>query len=240
MTVRLAGYCGGERCASSGTPSPRRRRFHRKPAALSSATTSRPTSPVRAVLGRNTRSSGIPGSSSGSLLGAERDRQPAESSGTRAYQEQAMPSSYQRRRPPARLHRRTPTVSPLPIVALLGVALTWGVAFVVVKYAVAQIPPAVLVAWRFSLAAMVVLVFNPKCLARVGIRSLARSMVLGVVLGAGFLLQTWGSRRRRWWWPRSSPGRSCCWHRSSRGCGWVVGSAGRPDGRSHSRPWDWR
>ena len=103
-----------------------------------------------------------------------------------------MPSTYQRRRPPARLHRRAPTVSPLPILALLGVALTWGVAFVVVKYAVAQIPPAVLVAWRFSLAAMVVLVFNPKCLARVGIRSLARSMVLGVVLGAGFLLQTWG------------------------------------------------
>lgn len=83
-------------------------------------------------------------------------------------------------------------MSLLPIAALVGVALTWGVAFVIVKHLVATIPPAVLVAWRFSLAATLVLACNPRCLGRMSIRLLARSTILGAVLGAGFLLQTWG------------------------------------------------
>ncbi len=79
-----------------------------------------------------------------------------------------------------------------PITALTLVALVWGVAFVVVKGAVAQIPPAALVAWRFSIAAILVMLCNPLCLRGIRWRTLRRAAVLGCLLGTGFLLQTWG------------------------------------------------
>jgi drug/metabolite transporter (DMT)-like permease len=78
----------------------------------------------------------------------------------------------------------------LPSLALLLVAVTWGVAFSVVDEATATLPAADLVAWRFGLGAGILLLIRrsapalPTPLRR-------RAVALGGLLGAGFLLQTW-------------------------------------------------
>ncbi len=79
-----------------------------------------------------------------------------------------------------------------PVLGLVAVALLWGVAFAVVKSAVQEIPPAGLVAWRFGIAAALVLLVDPGCLRRVSLRVVARSVALGSLFGSAFLLQTWG------------------------------------------------
>lgn len=94
-----------------------------------------------------------------------------------------------------RLHRRfvgghRPTV--VPLTALVVVAMLWGGSFVVVKSAVAEISPATLVAWRFSIATVVVLLGRPRCLRGVRARTALRASALGGLFGAGFLLQSWG------------------------------------------------
>jgi hypothetical protein len=71
-----------------------------------------------------------------------------------ADQEHFITSHHCRDRAP--VHSGGLAASLLPIAALVGVALTWGVAFVMVKHLVVQIPRAVLVAWRFSRAATLV------------------------------------------------------------------------------------
>jgi drug/metabolite transporter (DMT)-like permease len=79
-----------------------------------------------------------------------------------------------------------------PVVVLVMVAMCWGVAFAVVKSAVAQVPPAALVAWRFGIAAALVLLVNPGCLRGLSLRLVIRSVALGLMFGTAFLLQTWG------------------------------------------------
>ncbi len=100
-----------------------------------------------------------------------------------------MTSKYERGRLPAAV----PSLATLrPVAALIAVALSWGVAFVLVKSAVAEIPPAAVVSWRFSIAAILIWACNPRCLKNLSRRTLARSAVLGCLFGAGFLMQTWG------------------------------------------------
>ena len=82
------------------------------------------------------------------------------------------------------------TPSRLPSAALVAVAVVWGVTFTVVDGATDRLPAPDLVVWRFGLAALVLR------LVRRGRSSLplllrARSVLLGVLLGAGFLLQAW-------------------------------------------------
>lgn len=99
-------------------------------------------------------------------------------------------------------HRLLPTESSapqplrsLPVVALVAVAVVWGVTFSVVDSSVidtagGSMPPADLVAWRFGLAALVLFLVRrnrrqmPAVLRR-------RAVLLGASLGLGFLLQTW-------------------------------------------------
>ncbi len=85
---------------------------------------------------------------------------------------------------------RQPAVAPL--IALVIVAMLWGGSFVVVKAAVAEMPPATLVAWRFTIATVVVLLGKPCCLRGVRARAVLRASALGALFGAGFLLQSWG------------------------------------------------
>lgn len=84
-----------------------------------------------------------------------------------------------------------------PLLALVVVAMLWGGSFVVVKSAVAEIPPATLVAWRFTIATVVVLLGKPRCLCGVRARSALRAVALGALFGAGFLLQSWGMQSTR-------------------------------------------
>lgn len=77
----------------------------------------------------------------------------------------------------------------LPRLAMLGATFIWGTSFVIVQKALEEIPVFHLIAYRFTLAALLLL---PLAWGRwtAGVRR--DGMVLGVILFAGFALQTAG------------------------------------------------
>ena len=78
------------------------------------------------------------------------------------------------------------------MVALVAAPAVWGSTFVVTKGSLDDLAPATFLAWRFGLAAVVLLVVRParvRALTRV---ELWRGVVLGLLLGSGFVLQTVG------------------------------------------------
>jgi drug/metabolite transporter (DMT)-like permease len=77
-------------------------------------------------------------------------------------------------------------------VAVLGVAVTWGVSFVVVKATIGEVSPGRLVGWRFVLATVTLLALRPRVLQQLDLRTLTRGAVLGALLGSGFVLCTVG------------------------------------------------
>ena len=80
-------------------------------------------------------------------------------------------------------------------VALLVVtAMVWGTTFVVVKSAVAHMPVLDFLAWRFLLAGVLLAGLRPRALVRLGWRGVRQGLVLGAVLAAGYMLQTYGLR----------------------------------------------
>ena len=79
-----------------------------------------------------------------------------------------------------------------PSLALVGVTAIWGSTFVVVKRAVEQIPVADFLAWRFAIAALVMLLLRPRSIASLGTAGRRAGDLVGLALGAGYLLQTLG------------------------------------------------
>jgi drug/metabolite transporter (DMT)-like permease len=78
----------------------------------------------------------------------------------------------------------------LPTAALVAVAVVWGVTFTVVDGAADELPAPDLVVWRFGLAALVLgLVRRAAPALPPTVRR--RAVVLGALLGSGFLLQAW-------------------------------------------------
>ncbi|MGI8459074.1 MAG: DMT family transporter [Propionibacteriaceae bacterium] len=74
------------------------------------------------------------------------------------------------------------------------VAVLWGVTFTVTAEALAVLPPAYVVVLRFGLAALLLTMVTRGAPALPdGLRS--RAVVLGSLLGGGFLLQTWALQR---------------------------------------------
>jgi len=80
----------------------------------------------------------------------------------------------------------------LPAVAVLGVAITWGVSFAVVKATVGEVSPSRLVGWRFALATLTLLTLRPRVLGDLDRQIVSRGIVLGALLGIGFVLCTIG------------------------------------------------
>lgn len=80
----------------------------------------------------------------------------------------------------------------LPAVAVLGVAITWGVSFAVVKATVGEVSPSRLVGWRFALATLTLLTLRPRALGDLDRQIVGRGIVLGALLGIGFVLCTIG------------------------------------------------
>src|SRR4051794_34420731 len=76
--------------------------------------------------------------------------------------------------------------------ALVGVTAIWGSTFVVVKDAVEKMPVTDFLTWRFSLAALAMLVLRPRSVVRLGPQGRRHGVVLGLALGIGYLLQTLG------------------------------------------------
>ena len=89
----------------------------------------------------------------------------------------------------------------LPTLAMVGVAAVWGVSFSVVDGSVigggaGAIPPTDLVAWRFGLGTVVLILIRAFVTRRRAPRKMPpalrqRAVIVGVFLGSGFLLQTW-------------------------------------------------
>ena len=76
--------------------------------------------------------------------------------------------------------------------ALVGVALVWGVAVVVMKPALEEQPLWDFIATRFSVAVAVMLLFRPKVVREISPRLAVRGTYLGIILAAAFLTQTIG------------------------------------------------
>lgn len=77
---------------------------------------------------------------------------------------------------------------------LLVTSMAWGTTFVVVKAAIGQTPVLDFLAWRFLLAGVLLAVVRPRALVRLGKRGVGQGLVLGAVLAAGYVLQTYGLR----------------------------------------------
>ncbi|MCX7512982.1 DMT family transporter [Frateuria sp. STR12] len=84
---------------------------------------------------------------------------------------------------------------PRTLAATAGLVLltaVWGSTFVLIKDVVERMRVVDFLAVRFSVAAVVMLVFLARPVWRLERRQLRRALLLGVVYGAGQLLQTWG------------------------------------------------
>jgi drug/metabolite transporter (DMT)-like permease len=80
----------------------------------------------------------------------------------------------------------------LATLGLLAMTAVWGSTFVLIKDVIARMPVVDFLAVRFAIAALVMLALFHRRVARLGFGLLWRGALLGVLYGAGQLLQTWG------------------------------------------------
>jgi len=76
--------------------------------------------------------------------------------------------------------------------ALLAIAAVWGLTFVMVQDAIAELPPMAFLAYRFVPAGLLVAVFARSGLRTLGPDGLRAGLVMGVFLTAGYVFQTLG------------------------------------------------
>ncbi|MDT7551041.1 MAG: hypothetical protein QOE84_3435, partial [Actinomycetota bacterium] len=79
-----------------------------------------------------------------------------------------------------------------PTLALVAVTAVWGSTFVVVKDAVDRMPVTDFLTWRFAMAAIAMLLLRRRSVAALGPTGRRAGALLGIALGAGYLLQTLG------------------------------------------------
>ena len=82
-----------------------------------------------------------------------------------------------------------------PSIADAGLALVtllWGLTFVIVKDAVAEVPVMSFIAWRFGVAALALLPFSLRGLLKAGRKEWIAGGLIGLSLLAGYTLQTAG------------------------------------------------
>lgn len=80
----------------------------------------------------------------------------------------------------------------LALAALVGITAVWGYTFLIVQSAVGRMPVMDFMAWRFSAAALVMLALRPGCLRGITRLEMLRGAGLGLVLGLGYIAQTYG------------------------------------------------
>ena len=83
-------------------------------------------------------------------------------------------------------------VSMLATIGLLAMTAVWGSTFVLIKGVVDRMPVADFLAVRFVIAAVAMFALFHRHVARLERQQLLRGVLLGVLYGAGQLLQTWG------------------------------------------------
>lgn len=75
---------------------------------------------------------------------------------------------------------------------LLAITLIWGSTFTITKFTLNELPPLQLQGTRFLAAAVMVGIYTWRDIKTTSTRSLRAGLILGVLLGAGFALQTVG------------------------------------------------
>ncbi len=80
----------------------------------------------------------------------------------------------------------------LPIALLICVTAVWGSTFVIVKSAVSHMAVMDFLAWRFVVATLVMVAVRPRSLMTLSRRGWAQGVALGLVLGGGYVTQTFG------------------------------------------------
>ena len=80
----------------------------------------------------------------------------------------------------------------LAAMAVLCIAIMWGISFAVVKATVGQVSPSRLVGWRFAVATLALFTLRPRVLGELDRQTVGRGAVLGALLGIGFVLCTIG------------------------------------------------
>jgi drug/metabolite transporter (DMT)-like permease len=83
-------------------------------------------------------------------------------------------------------------IAVLATFGLLAMTAVWGSTFVLIKGVVARMPVADFLAVRFAMAAVAMLLLFARPVWRLGRQQIVRGLLLGVIYGAGQLLQTWG------------------------------------------------
>src|SRR5438270_5228946 len=78
---------------------------------------------------------------------------------------------------------------------LVAVCVVWGSTFVVVKHAVESMPVMDFLAWRFAIAALAMFVLRPGAVRALSATARRRAVVLGLLLAAGYVAQTFGLER---------------------------------------------
>lgn len=79
--------------------------------------------------------------------------------------------------------------------ALLAVTAVWGGTFVVVADAIAKMPVMDFLAWRFGIAVIAMLLLRPLAVGGLDGTRLRHGVVLGLLLGLGYITQTFGLAR---------------------------------------------
>jgi drug/metabolite transporter (DMT)-like permease len=80
----------------------------------------------------------------------------------------------------------------LATLALVAATAVWGATFVVVQDAVEQMPVLPFLWWRFALATAVLALVRPRAVLDLSAQQRRRGLVLGLLLGGGYVLQTFG------------------------------------------------
>ena len=80
----------------------------------------------------------------------------------------------------------------VPIALLLAVTVVWGSTFVIVKAAVSHMAVMDFLAWRFGIATLAMIAVRPSALSRISRRGAWQGGVAGLLLGAGYIAQTFG------------------------------------------------
>jgi drug/metabolite transporter (DMT)-like permease len=78
------------------------------------------------------------------------------------------------------------------LIGLIAITAVWGGTFLMVQGAVARMPVMDFLAVRFAAATLVMLAIRPKCLRGMTRTGFMRAAGLGVVLGLGYITQTYG------------------------------------------------
>ena len=80
----------------------------------------------------------------------------------------------------------------IPILLLLSVALIWGSTFAIMKDSLNRIDVNSFLAWRFLIAALIMLILRPHALRHISSDFFIKGVVLGLFLGSGYIFQTFG------------------------------------------------